>query len=189
MKLRKSYDRFSRHRLPGVALVAALLVGACSESGDSPVVAEELARMQADNVVYGMSQILTHEGVREGLVRADTAYFYRDSSAVHLRGVDLTVYSEETGDVRAEVTARQGRLETETRAMIGRGDVVLRIPSDDRTIRTEVLHYEPGADRIRSDTFTVMEEGERVTCGRAFHSDLEFRNLFIENARTSGCGS
>ncbi|NIP59957.1 MAG: LPS export ABC transporter periplasmic protein LptC [Gemmatimonadetes bacterium] len=184
-----SYERCSRSLVTGAALLATLLVGACSESGDSPVVAEELARMEADNVVYGMSQILTHEGVREGVVRADTAYFYRDSSAVHLRGVELTVYSEETGDVRAEVAARRGRLETESRAMIGRGDVVLRIPSDDRTIRTEVLHYEPGADRIRSDTFTVMEEAGRVTCGRAFRSDLEFRNLFIENARTSGCGS
>ena len=170
-------------------LLCLLAAGGCGDSGDSPVVAEELVRMEADNVVYGMSQILTHEGIREGVVRADTAYFYRDSSAVHLRGVELTVYSEETGEVRAEVTARRGRLETEGRSMVGRGDVVLRIPADDRTIRTEELRYEPNTDRIWSDTFTVMEEAGRITCGRAFDSDLEFRNLLIENARTTGCGT
>lgn len=171
-----------------VVLLAGLTAFGCDDTGETPVVADEAQEIEADNVVYGMSQVLTEEGVREARVRADTAYFFEDSSAVHLIGVDLTVFSEETGDERAAVTSERGRLDTRSRGMVGRGDVVLQIFEGNRTIRTEVLHYEPRTDRIWSDTFTVMEEAGRVTCGVSFRSDLEFRSVTIENARTTGCG-
>lgn len=174
-----------------MALLGVLVVtwtAACGEEGDTPVVAEDLARMDADNVVYGMTQVLTNEGIREGIVLADTAYFYRDSSAVHLRTLEMFIYGED-GRERARIEANRGRLEGDTRSMEARGDVVLRIPAEDRRIETAELHYSSGQDRIWSDSATVMMQAGEVSCGTAFESDLEFRNVIIEEARTTGCES
>ncbi|MFP3947630.1 MAG: LPS export ABC transporter periplasmic protein LptC [Gemmatimonadota bacterium] len=170
----------------GVGLLLLTVVGACGEEGDTPVVAEELARMDADNVVYGMTQVLTNEGIREGVVMADTAYFYRDSSAVHLRSLDMFIYDED-GNERARIGAERGRLEGDTRSMVARGDVVLRIPAENRRVETAELHYSSGQDRIWSDSATVMVDDGDVSCGTAFESDLGFRNLTIQEARTTGC--
>lgn len=170
------------------AVLLVLLTAACGEESETPVVAEEVTRIDADNVVFGMTQILTREGVREGVVNADTAYFYQDSSAVHLRGVEMTLYREEGGR-RAEVVAERGRLDPRTQEMVGRGEVVLTIPEGNRRIETEELHYSSRGDRIWSDTYTIMEQDGEVTCGTAFRSDLEFQNVVIEHARTADCRS
>lgn len=166
--------------------LAGLAALACSDQGDTPVVAEEMAQMDADNVVYGMSQIITRQGMREAVVEADTAFFYQDSSAVHLRGVEMTFFREE-GAERARVVAQRGRLDTTAEEMVGRGDVVLTIRGENRRIETDELHYSSGEDRIWSETYTVMEEGGERTCGTSFRSDLEFRNVVIDNARTANC--
>lgn len=171
---------------PVVPLLLAL--AACGGESETPVVADDLARMEADNVIYGMEQALTNEGIREGVVQADTAYFYRDSSAVHLRGVNMFFYDED-GYEQARIEARRGRSEAETENMVARGDVVLRIPAQDRRIESQELHYSAAQDRIWSDSFTVMVEGDEISCGTAFESDLEFRNVIIEEARTIGCES
>jgi len=168
-----------------VGTVILVAIG-CSNGSETTVVSTQMAQMQADNVVYGMTQILTKEGLREGVVKADSAYFYQDSSAVHLMGVHMTIYAED-GSERAQVVANRGRLDTNRQEMLGEGDVVLTIPGAGRTIRTGQLHYSSADDRIWSDTYTIMEEDGEVTCGSAFHSDLEFRNVLIEHARTAGC--
>lgn len=169
-----------------LAGVAALLAG-CTEQAGNRSAAEELTGLEADNVVYEMTQILTNEGVREARVEADTAYFFRDSSAVHLRSMTLTLFTE-SGDTRATVSADRGRLDTRSTTMVGWGDVVLEIPGQGREIRTEELHYASNQDRIWSDSSTVMRQDDEVQCGSSFRSDLEFRSVYIEEMRTSGCG-
>lgn len=174
-------------RAPGLGVLLALFAAAaCGSDSDTPVVADDLAHMDADNVVYGMEQQLTNEGIREGIVLADTAYFYRDSSAVHLRGVEMFMY-DESGHERARITAQRGRSEAETENMVAWGDVVLRIPAEERRIESQELHYSADRDEIWSDSATVMVEAGDVSCGTAFRSDLEFRNVVIEEARTAGC--
>lgn len=177
-------------RWTGAVAVAFLIlgIGACSEDGDTPVVAEDLVEIEADNVVYGMTQVLTREGVREAVLEADTAYFYQDSSAVHLRGVEMTLFQED-GQERARVIADRGRLDSGSQGMVGRGNVVLTITGEERRIETDELHYSSAGDRIWSDTYTIMEEDGEVTCGSSFRSDLEFQNVYIENARTANCRS
>lgn len=181
-------DTAGRRGLHVTAILSVVLVAACGEEGETPVVAEDLARMDADNVIYGMEQVLTNDGIREGVVLADTAYFYRDSSAVHLRSLEMFIYDED-GFERARIEASRGRLEGDTRSMVARGDVVLRIPAEDRRIETAELHYSSGQDRIWSDSATVMIQAGDVSCGTAFESDLEFTNVVIEEARTTGCES
>jgi len=169
-----------------VVVVACLPVfGACQETTDAPVAAPELQELGADLVYYGMESFLTAEGVREGRIRADTAYTYAEVGEVHMRGMELVLY-EEDGRARATITAREGEMEDGSDRMVARGDVVLVVHSDGRKIETAELHYDPDRDRIWSDSTTVQTlPGGRVTQGTAFESDLDFTEVRIENPRGS----
>lgn len=187
--VRKGLAVSTRAGVSAATLVLASLGALTACSGDERPrgVAEELTGIEADNVVYEMSQTLTNEGVREAEVVADTAYFFRDSSAVHLRGLTMTLF-DEAGRTRATVTANRGRLDSGSNSMVGHGDVVLTVPGQNREIRSEELHYSSPQDRIWSDSATVMRQEGEIQCGTAFRSDLEFQNVYVENMRTVGCG-
>jgi LPS export ABC transporter protein LptC len=165
------------------AVALPLVVGGCEEPVETPLAPPELLELGADFVTYGMTSFLSASGVREGRVEADTAYAFSDSSKAILRGMTLIFYDEE-GRPRATVTALGGEMDERTDAMIARGDVVLRVHGDGRVIETSELFYDPHCDRIWSDSTTVQTLANgQVARGTAFESDLEFRNVRIENIR------
>ncbi len=158
-----------------------VLVGtgaACTTENEVPTVPEAYLEFDADGIVLGMTHRITQDGRTQGLVHADTAIQWRDSAAVHLRGVDLTVM-EEDGSERAQVTARTGVLDTRTNRMTANGNVVMVVPGQARRVESEELNYDPQGDRIWSDSAFVHTLRGQVTRGRAFTSDLEFRNFTI----------
>lgn len=159
------------------------MLGACDEPTNTNVAAPELLEIEADNIIYGMTSFLTSSGVREARVEADTALVFADSAKLFLRQMELVLYHED-GRTRATVTALRGEMNTNTDAMLARGDVILVVAEDGRRITTSELNYDPQRDRIWSDSATVqvMADG-RVTEGTAFESDLEFQNIRIENPR------
>jgi len=166
-------------------LSGVLLLGGCGSQDDTPVVSPDLLEMDADGVIYGMSSVITVEGVREGMVRADTAYFYEDSANVELRQLSLTVYTEE-GRERALVIAERGWLNLDTNEMVARGNAVLTVRPDNRIIESAELHYDPNEDRIWSDSATVQRYEGTVSEGSSFESNLDFTNVLIRNMRTRG---
>lgn len=166
-------------------LSGVLLLGGCGSQDDTPVVSPDLLEMDADGVIYGMRSVITVEGVREGMVIADTAYFYEDSANVELRQLSLTVYTEE-GRERALVTAERGWLNLDTNEMVARGNAVLTVRTDNRIIESAELHYDPNADRIWSDSATVQRFDGVVSEGSSFESNLDFTNVLIRNMRTRG---
>lgn len=168
-------------------IVATLVLGgvACDAPESGPVVAAELLETQADNVLFSMTHYMTHDGVREGLLEADTAYTWQDSSAISLRNLRLVVF-DDFGGQRAVVTARSGRLDPETRQMFAEGNVVLTVTEGGRIVESEELNYDPVSNRIWSDVATVSREGNRVIEGTGFDSDTEFTNVRVRNARTRG---
>jgi LPS export ABC transporter protein LptC len=165
--------------VPLLGLLALVGTGAaCTTESEVPTVPEAYLEFDADGIVFGMIHRITQDGRTQGLVHADTAIQWRDSSAVHLRGVDLTVM-EEDGTERAQVTARTGVLDTRTNRMTAHGNVVMIIPGQSRRVESEALNYDPQGDRIWSDSAFVHTLRGQVTRGRAFTSDLEFRNFTI----------
>lgn len=158
-------------------LVAAVAV-ACEEEPPVATVPSEYLQFDADGVVFQMTHRFTQEGVLQALVLADTAIQWHDSTAVALRVVDLRIYAED-GTERAHVTSQRGTLDTRTERMTARGDVVLVIPGEQRTIESEELHFDPRGERIWSDSAFVMRHQGRLLRGASFTSDLEFRNFEI----------
>lgn len=168
-----------------VSVLLFLGAVACEAPDQSPVIASELQEMEADRVLFSMTHYMTHEGVREGLLEADTAYSWQDSAIISLRNLRLVVY-DGTGAERAIVTALRGRLDPGTREMYAEGEVVLTVTQGGRVVESEELNYDPNSGRIWSDLPTVSREGNSVVEGTGFDSDTEFTNVRIRNARTRG---
>ena len=151
------------------------------------VIDPDLEAMEADYIIFGLTNYLTREGIREAVVGADTAWVFRDSTVVLLRGnVKLTAYHEELGTEKAVVTSDRGRLDTSTNALWAEGNAVLLIRADGRRIESYELRYIPYEDRIRSDSATVMYDGDDIIEGTSFTSDLNFERVLVRNARTRG---
>jgi len=163
-------------------LLTLVLVGggaaACTPEDSVATIPSTYLEFDADGIVFGMIHRITQDGVLQGVIHADTAIQWQDSSAVHLRGVDLTVM-EEDGEERAHVNALRGILDTRTNRMTAYGNVIMIIPEGSRRVESEELHYDPQGDQIWSDSSFVFTEGARITRGQAFRSDLEFRNFRI----------
>lgn len=169
--------RMGKSWLAVTALV--LLAGACSDEVQTPVASPPLLETGADMVIQGLRHIITLNGVKEGELYADSAFFYRDSSIYHLRTPELILFTEGSGVQRARVTAERGRFNPNTREMLAQGGVILVITEGNKRVESEELHYDPNGDRIWSDSMTAMVEPGRVTEGMGFDSDLNFRRTVV----------
>lgn len=173
---------FGTTRLAALA-IALTTSAACSNELSTPVANPDLQAMEADYVAYGMVSFVTASGVREGRVEADTAYVYEESSTAMLRQMSIVFYDEQ-GNENATVTGAFGDWNRETNRMVARGDVVLLIHGDSSRIESAELFYDPGLEKIWSDSLTtrIMPDGS-VTTGTAFESDMAFENITIANMR------
>lgn len=175
-------------RKRGVVGLAALLVsalGACDDVQPTLVADQTLVGIDADAVLFDMEDYLTNEGVRSGVIRADTAHVYNDSSEIQMWGVEMTLFNEDGGE-RAHVTSEEGTLHSVTEEMTARGNVVLVMNQGAQRVESPELHYDPSGDRIWSDSNSVFtREDGRVTRGTCFRSDLSFTSYSVCNIRGS----
>lgn len=156
----------------------ALALAACESQPDTPVAAENLIAIGADALIFGMENYLTADGVRSGVVRADSAYQFNDSSVNHLFGVDMTLFDDD-GRPRAHLTAETGVLQQRTEEMVARGNVVLRVQEQGVVVETSELFYDPQGERIWSDSASTMRRNGQTQRGTCFESDLQFTNVRV----------
>lgn len=177
---------FIGNRLRGLVLVGGLLlIAGCDDGPPRSVVDPELAASEADYIIFGLKDYLSRNGIREAIVEADTAFVFQDSTIVLLRGnVTLTAYHEGLGTEKALVTSDRGRMDTTSNELLAEGNAVLLIRADGKRIESYQLRYMPDVDMIRSDSATVMYDGEDVVEGTGFTSDLSFESIRVLDART-----
>lgn len=177
----KTLDLTARNRVSLAVLFLLPILGAgCAEEDTTPIASPELLETGAQSVIYLMVTEITVNGIREGRVEADTAYLYPDSSLYSLRNPVLVLFDEQ-GIERARVISQRGRFNFASKELVARGDVVLTIREGDRQVETQELHYDPNGDQIWSDSTSVMREGNTITRGESFRSDLEFRRAEVIN--------
>lgn len=163
-----------------VPMLMAIAMGlvACQEEPSTTVAGEGLQELAADNVVYGLEEILTQDGVRSGIVRADSAYVFGDSALSHLYEVDMTLYNDQGRD-RAHLTADRGVLHQRSELMTAEGNVVLRVLDQGVTVETSRLRYDPSSQMISSDTVSTFRRDGKVQHGTCFRSDLQFTSYSV----------
>jgi LPS export ABC transporter protein LptC len=166
-------------------LVCALLSAACQKPA-TPTSAADPPALGAEQVLYGVDFNSSSGGVTHARTHADTAYVFNrsDSSVLQLRGLTAVMY-DESGKKTATVTSRRGSINTQTRAMVATGNVVL-VTSEGKRVTTEELHYDPNSKRVWSNVHTVMlnPDGSRQSMD-SFTSDDTFRNFQAHGAAGS----
>jgi LPS export ABC transporter protein LptC len=144
----------------------------------TPIASPELLETGADVVIFNLESVITVEGVKEGEVFGDTAFFFNDSTFYMLRNPTLVLF-DELGAQRARVVAERGTMNMNTDALTAQGNVVLTVNEGNRRVESPELNYEPNGDRIWSDSFTTMYEAGVVIEGMGFSSDLDFRQMRV----------
>ena len=176
----------------GRGLVVAVLVltgmtTACLSSSDEAA-PTELASVSADYITYGVTKNISREGIREAVLRADSMFMWNDSSHVLIQGLSLRVY-DERGGLRATITSTLGRLIEATDELTATGNALLRIPVEDREIRSSELHFSPGNNRVWSDSSVVMRQGNCELKGDGLEARLTFDEVRILGTREQECVS
>jgi LPS export ABC transporter protein LptC len=135
----------------------------------------------ADQVGYGVTHILTADGVRRMRLVADSAYAYLGPQRHELFGITVTFYSTD-GVETSTLTAREGTYDWRTGNMEARGDVVTVSPEGNR-LETSVLRYERDRNLIIGPAAFRWRTPEQDVEGEAFTSDPELRNVETTQAR------
>ncbi len=173
-----------RATLTGLGVLLAL--GACRPAGIRVTQSAPVAD-SADQKMIAMSTNMLDEGVRTGYVTAETAFVYQSAQRMDLRRLKVTFF--ENGQQTSVLTADQGDYQLTLGSLDARGNVKV-ISNDGRRLDTPHLIYDKSSLQLRSDTvFVYQSPTERLT-GTRFTSDLEFRNVIVDQpkARQRGPG-
>ena len=158
---------------------------ACKESQAPPVATEALLPDSAEQMAFGINFILTDEGVRRALVRADTLLVYDDATREELRKVTATFFTP-TGEQDAVLTALQVVHNNRLGTLEARGNVVI-VSTDGQQMESPHVRYDPSRQEISSDSAFTLTEGERVTKGIGFVSNPDMTNMrILRGASLSG---
>lgn len=167
----------------GAWLVMALagVLAACGGEDEGPMRTAQLPSGPSgyptpDQVVENGTHVITVEGVRKALVRAEQLYFYDQLGKVVGDSIEVTFYNEE-GVYESTLTARSGELEQATQDMRASGNVFVR--GQQSTIKSEELHYEPGENRVWTDKPTEIVQQGNVIRGGGVTADPGLRNIRI----------
>jgi LPS export ABC transporter protein LptC len=136
----------------------------------------------ADQTLIKVRHYITRDGIQKSLVEADTAYYYEASQSFELRVVTVTFFGAD-GTPSSTLTSREGTYQTMTGAMEGRGNVVVRSTDRTRTLRTDVLRYDPGKNEISTDRPYLYDQGGNHLEGNGFTSDPDFQRMTTANPR------
>ena len=159
-------------------LVLLGLVAACQGDGTAPPrVSGSPMADSADQMMFGISTLLTDRGVLNAELESDTAFFFDENTRIELRVVKLTFYTR-TGVRNSVLTSREGTYNTRQSQMEARGDVVV-VSEDGRRLTTEQLRYDQNRNEISSDSAFVLTEPGRRLEGVGFTSDPNMNNVRV----------
>lgn len=158
-----------------------LLSAACNGGGARPTAVVTEADT-ADQVLEKVRHHITVDGVRKSLVEADTAYYYEGSQSFELRAVKVSFFAAD-GSPTSVLNAREGTYRVANGSMEGRGAVVVRSADGNRTLRTELLQYDPAKNEISTNQHYTYDEGGNHLEGNGFRSDPNFQKVQTEQPR------
>lgn len=168
-----------------VLLLGAVLIGllpplACSDE-PTQVLTTELPVGPAgmpppDQIVENGEHIITVEGVKKAVLTAEQLYFFNESGKVVGDTIQVNFF-DDSGTFVSMLTSKTAEMDQATQAMIARGDVFVR--GRDATIKTQVLRFDPRANRIYSDAPTEINQRGNVIRGQGMESDPALREIKI----------
>jgi LPS export ABC transporter protein LptC len=167
-------------RLALLAWFAGAGAAACTDAGVRPSAVTQAAD-SADQVLLKMATKITNDGVLRSFVEADTAYLYQRSQTTEMRRFTAR-FLDENGNLKSTLTADLGLYLTYSNKLDARGHVIV-VSTDGRKLVTEHLIYDKMANQIMSDTAFVYDSKTEHVTGNGFTSDIDFKNLKVEQPK------
>jgi len=173
----------TRRRAVGLWTCLVALAGLAACGGGKGATALGTAADSADQVMFGVRQRLTKDGVQQAYLRADSALIYEASGRADLRKVTVTFFSTE-GVQMSVLTALTGVYWTRTNQMSARGDVLVVRTSDGARLRTDFLEYDPAKNQVTTDRPFVADRGaQHIEGDHGFTCDPGFTNCTVVGMR------
>jgi LPS export ABC transporter protein LptC len=164
-------------------LLCACALGLWDCGGDRGVANVATAADSADQVMWGVKQYLTKNGVQQAYLKADSALEYEASGRVDLRKITVTFFTAE-GVQQSVLTAETGVYWMRTEQMSARGNVVVVRTSDHATLRTSFLQYDQTKNQVTTDQPYVADKGtQHVEGDQGFTCDPGFTVCTTQHAR------
>ena len=164
--------------LAGLALM--VLSAGCGEEQASGAEEPSIFAEGADQVMVGVEQYLSRDGIRRGALEADTAYTYEDASRIDLRRLEIRFFDDGGAD-RGILTANSGNYDLDGGDMTVRGGVVLRgrfEASEPSVLETDSLVYDAGDDELSTEAaWTLTHPDGTIERGRGLVTDPSLENI------------
>lgn len=168
-----------------VALATAASLAACDTKTPPPVGAHLTAADTAEQVLYGMSTVLTNAGIKKGDLKADTAYVFNDQTRFDLR-LPVATFTKEDGSPNGNMRADKGMYDMRRQILEGWGHVVITTV-DGRRLESPHLKFDQIANLVTSDTSFVFTQADKRQEGIGFESDPNLKRFSCKRAcRGSG---
>lgn len=162
------------------ACALPFLLSACSDQTASTQTEPSIFDGGADQVMVGVEQYLTRDGVRRGVLNADTALTFEDASEIQLRKLEIRFF-DEAGEDRGVLTSESGVYDLATGDMTVRGNVDLRgglAAGPPSRLDTDSLIYAAAADELRAPgRWTLTRPDGTVEQGRGLVTDPGLRRI------------
>jgi len=157
-------------------LLAAPALTGCREENERELASETLLGREADQVLVGVEMNLTRDGVRRGVLVADTAFSFQEEGRLELRDLVLTFFGE-TGTEQGVLTGREGEYVFEAGDVEVRGSVEVTAAVGAKRLVTERLRYLAAPDSLYGDTAFVLYRPGLEMRGDSFVSDAQLENV------------
>jgi len=167
-----------------VALGIVAVAAACSDGTEPKVTSANPLADSADQVMFGVSTMITDQGLLRAKLQADTAYFFDGSTRIEARNEKTTFYTA-TGVQNAVLTSLEGTYNSARGTMQARKNVVV-VTTDNKRLETSLLDYNQQTNLISSDSAFVLTQPTGVMRGIGFTSDPNMTNLHVKRVITGG---
>jgi len=157
-------------RLCVCASVPLAALAACGRAPKADASAQvEAAADTADQLMIGLTQYITENGVRKAYLEADTAFLYENAGRADLKKVRVTFFGP-AGDTSSVVTGKVGFYDWRTGKMETREDVVVVLSNGGR-LKTSVLRYDQTKNEVSTDQHYVYVAPDQNMVGDGFITD------------------
>ena len=167
-----------------VALGMVAVAAACSNGTEPKVTSANPLADSADQVMFGVSTMITDQGLLRAKLQADTAYFFDGSTRIEARNEKTTFYTT-TGVQNAVLTSQEGTYNSARGTMQARKNVLV-VSTDNKRLETSQLDYNQQTNLISSDSAFVLTQPSGVMRGIGFTSDPNMTNLHVKRVITGG---
>ncbi len=138
-----------------VAVLLGGLVGACGPEDEAPDgVAPAVFVEGVDQVMIGVENYITGDGVRRARLDADTAFTYEQDGLLDLRVVTMTFFGE-AGDTLGMLNGQAAEYELNTGNVKVRGNVEVTLSTGQR-FEAPMIQYLSAPNEIRADSGYVQ---------------------------------